>query len=120
MRLGLSCLAVHKFRHNFQDCLNSISSCSQEIETTNHFVLHCLNYHYARKTFFENIKLIDSNIFQQGDSSLSKDLLFGSEKLKDDENNALLCLQWSSFSPWRDSNNRCFIPKELVRLAFTL
>ena len=72
------------------------------------------------KHFFENIKLIDSNIFQQGNSSLSKDLLFGSEKLKDNENKALLCLQWSSFSPWRDSNNCCFIPKELVRLTFTL
>ena len=34
MRLGLSHLANHKFRHNFQDCLNPICSCGQEIETT--------------------------------------------------------------------------------------
>ena len=32
MRLGLSHLADHKFRHNFQDCLNPIYSCGQEIE----------------------------------------------------------------------------------------
>ena len=37
VRLGLSHLADHKFRHNFQDCLNPICSCDQEIETTNHF-----------------------------------------------------------------------------------
>ena len=27
MRLGLGYLADHKFRHNFQDCLNPICSC---------------------------------------------------------------------------------------------
>ena len=32
MRLGLSHLADHRFRHNFQDCLNPIYSCGQEIE----------------------------------------------------------------------------------------
>ena len=42
------------------------------------------------KHFFsiEKIDLIDSNILQQND--LTKDLLFRSEKLKDDKNNALL------------------------------
>ena len=36
MRLGLSHLADHKFRHNFQDCLNPICSCGQKIETTSY------------------------------------------------------------------------------------
>ena len=90
MRLGLSHLADHKFRHNFQDCSKPICSCGQEIETTSHFFLHCLNYRCARKTFFEKINLIDSNILQQSDLSITNDLLFGSEKLKDDKNNALL------------------------------
>ena len=90
MRLGLSHLANHKFRHNFQDCLNPICSCGQEIETTSHFLLHCLNFRCTRKTFFEKISLLDSNILQQNDLSITKDLLFGSEKLKDDKHNALL------------------------------
>ena len=51
MRLGLSHLADHKFRHNFEDCLNPICSCGQEIETTSHFLAHCLNYRCARKFF---------------------------------------------------------------------
>ena len=42
MRLGLSHLADHKFSHNFQDCANPICSFSQEIETSTHFLLHCL------------------------------------------------------------------------------
>ena len=66
-RLGLSHLADHSFRHNFQDCLNLICSCGQEIKTTSHFLFHCRNYRCARKTFFEKINFIDSNILQQSD-----------------------------------------------------
>ena len=53
MRLGLSHLVDHRFRHHFQDCLNPICSCGQEIETAVHFLHPCLNYRCARKTFFE-------------------------------------------------------------------
>ena len=67
MKFGLSHLVDHKFRHNFQDCLNPICSCGQEIEPTSHFLFHCLNYRCARKTFFEKIKVIDSNILNQND-----------------------------------------------------
>ena len=38
--LGLSHLRYHKFRHNFQDCINPIFFCGLEIETTTHFLLH--------------------------------------------------------------------------------
>ena len=85
MRLGLSHLAEHKFRQNFPDCLNSICSCGQEIETTSHFLLRCLKYHFARQTFFEKINLIDSNILQQNDLSITKNLLLDSEKLRDNK-----------------------------------
>ena len=94
MRLGLSHLADHKFRHNFQDCLILICSCGQEIETTTHFFLNYLSYHCARKTFFEKVNLVDSMPYQR--------------------------LRLSSFSPRRDSNTRCFNHKQLVRLASTL
>ena len=58
MRLGLSHLANHKFRHNFQDCLNPICSCGQEIETSKPILLHYLNYRCARKTFFKKLTLL--------------------------------------------------------------
>ena len=90
MRLGLSHLAENKFRHTFQNYLNHTCNCCLEIETTSHFLLHCLNYRCVRQTFFEKIYLIDSSISQQNDLSITKDLLFGSEKLKYDKNNVLL------------------------------
>ena len=37
MRLGLSHLNEHRFRHNFQDCLNPLCSCRLEVESTTHF-----------------------------------------------------------------------------------
>ena len=61
-----------------------------EIETTSHFLLHCINYRCARKTLFEKNDLIDSNILQQSDLSITNDLVFGSEKLKHDKDNALI------------------------------
>ena len=41
LRLGLSHLRYHKFRHNFQDCINPICACGL-LETTTHFLHHCL------------------------------------------------------------------------------
>ena len=41
LRLVLSHLRYHKFRYNFQDCINPICVCGVEIETTTHFLLHC-------------------------------------------------------------------------------
>ena len=37
IRLGLSHLREHKFKHNFQDSINPICSCGSDIETTEHF-----------------------------------------------------------------------------------
>ena len=35
--LALSHLNEHRFRHNFKDCINPLSSCSLEVENTLHF-----------------------------------------------------------------------------------
>ena len=38
LRLGLSHLREHKFKHSFQDSLNPICSCGNDIETSNLFL----------------------------------------------------------------------------------
>ena len=75
MRLGLSHLAEHKFRHNFQGCLNTFCTFGLEIETR-HFLIPCVDYQCARQIFFEKNSLIDSNNLQENDISITKDLLF--------------------------------------------
>ena len=37
LRLGLSQLNQHRFRHNFKDCINPLCSCSLEVENMPHF-----------------------------------------------------------------------------------
>ena len=90
IRLGLSQVADHKFIHNFQDCVNLVCSCGQEIETSTHFLLHCFNYNRARQTLFEKVKKIDSSILKQRDQVKTKILLFGDEKLKAAQNKFIL------------------------------
>ena len=90
IRLGLSHLADHKFRHNFQGCINPICSCGKEIETSTYFFLHCSNYNCARQTLFKKINKIDSTILKQNDQVITKLLLFGNEKLKVAQNKSIL------------------------------
>ena len=42
LRLGMSHLREHKFKHNFQDSINPLCNCGHDIESTTHFVLHPL------------------------------------------------------------------------------
>ena len=88
--LGLSHLADHKFRHNFQDCVYPVCSCGQEIETSTHFLLHCSHYHCTRQTLFEKVNKIDSSILKQNDQVITKLSLFGDEKLKAAQNKSIL------------------------------
>ena len=81
LRLGLSHLGDHKFRHNFQDCVSPMCYCDQDIETTTHFLLHCPNHHCARKTLFIKINEVNGTILRQSDSTIKQVLLLGDNKL---------------------------------------
>ena len=41
LRVGLSPLRAHKFRHNFRDTSNEMCTCQSGIESTSHFLLYC-------------------------------------------------------------------------------
>ena len=86
LRVGLSHLREHKFRHNFQDSLDPFCNCGRHIETTIHFFLHCSNYSNQRKTLFEKIINMKRSLLSQNDSITVETLLFGSNGLNDEEN----------------------------------
>ena len=67
LRLGLSHLPEHKFKHGLLDSLNPICSCGQNIETSTHFLLQCSNYSNERLTFLNIIRNIDSKILSKND-----------------------------------------------------
>ena len=62
LRLGLSHLRDHKFRHCFQDTLNPLCDCGNDTETTTHFFIHCPSFHTPRHTLLNNIRSISEQI----------------------------------------------------------
>ena len=44
--LGFSHLNEHRFRHDFQGCMNPLCSCCWKTEDTLHYVLHC--HHFSQ------------------------------------------------------------------------
>ena len=43
LRIGFSHIKEHKFKHNFQDSVDSLCSCGNNIKSTVHFFLYCPN-----------------------------------------------------------------------------
>ena len=80
LRLGLSPLHEHKFRHCFQDTLNPLCECAKDIESTMHFFLHCTNFLIPRQTLFHKIRNIDNNILSQSQTQLTQTFLYGNQK----------------------------------------
>ena len=79
----------HKFKHNFQDCLNPICSCGLDIESTSHFLLHCPTFNDERYTLLSILNNIDCKFLELTKSSLSQTLLLGNT-LSDTEKNTLI------------------------------
>ena len=89
LRLGLSHLHQDKFKHGFQDTLNPICSCGNDIETSAHFLLHCPHYSSERSTFLNTIRNINRNIFDKHDLQVTETLLYDDSSL-DDKSNTLV------------------------------
>ena len=75
LRLGLSHLSYHKFKHNFLDTVNPL--CSSDIETTLHFFLYYPNFMECRNTPLRNISEINSELITSNNLALIETFLFG-------------------------------------------
>ena len=90
LRLSLSHVREHKFKHNFQDCLNPLCLCGNEIETSTHYLLHCPTYTNERLTLLNKIKSINCSILESSDAAVTKILLFGDNTLSNSSNTIIL------------------------------
>ena len=90
LRLGLSHLNEHKFKHNFWDCLNPLCSCSLEVESATHFFLHC-KYYDIHKTLLDTVKeIVNKDLTNCSDEYLVNLFLFGSQSYSFNENNEII------------------------------
>ena len=90
LRLGLSHLRDHKFQYSFQDSLNPICNCGTDVETTTHYLLHCLLFSDERLILINNIRNIDNSILYLNDSRFSEVLLFGNSSFNNSKNTFII------------------------------
>ena len=90
LRLELSHLREHKFKYNFQNCLNPLCSCGSSIESTSHFLLHCPIFHDRSQNLLITLNNIDSKVLESNDSYLTETLLFGSTSFDSEKNTLVL------------------------------
>ena len=89
LRLGSSRLREHKFKHSFQDSLNPICNCGNDIELSAHFLLRCPNFSNKRSTL-NIIGSIDRNILTRSDFQVTETLLYGDSNSNNITNTLIL------------------------------
>ena len=91
VRLGLNHLNEYRFRHNFEDCLNPLCSCSLETEDTSHYILHCHHFSHHRVVLMNSVKSICDNFDSMSDNVKKDLLLYGDSRF--DENKKTIILK---------------------------
>ena len=66
--VGFSHLCKQKFKYSFQDCLNPLCLCGNEIETSTHYLLHCPTYKNKKMTLLSKSKCINCSILEFSDA----------------------------------------------------
>ena len=77
-RIGFSHLKEHKFKYNFQNSVDPLYSCGNDIESIVHFFLHCPNFTTQIQTLSNKLKSINASIMAGKENSVTSLLLFGS------------------------------------------
>ena len=91
LRVQLSHLREHKYRHNFVDTLNPICNCGLlEVESTPHYLLRCNFFSVQRETLLDSITTLKGDISNLSDKKKVDFLLYGDEKLGIEINQAIL------------------------------
>ena len=90
LRLGFSHLNEHRFRHNFQDCINTLCSCSFEIEETLLYLLHCHHFNHIRIDLMNSVKSVYDHFESLSDKDKKDILSYGDSRLDRIKNKFIL------------------------------
>ena len=95
LRVGLSKLNFHKFKHNFRDTINPMCLTSDGIKDTEHFLLLCPSFDVQRQDLLAGIvELLRPfvPITDFSNDALTQLLLYGNQELSYDLNKNILKL----------------------------
>ena len=90
LRVGLRHLNEHRCRHNFQNCLSPLSSCSLEIKDTSPYFLHWHHFSHHRVILMNSVKTICENFDSMSDNAKEDLLLYGDSRFGENKNKAIL------------------------------
>ena len=92
LRVGLSKLNFHKFKHNFRETLNPLCAINDGVEDTEHYFLLCHAYDVFRNDLLNSVNaiLLPSGIKCPSNEELLKVILYGHEQLSFDSNAKIL------------------------------
>ena len=88
IRPEFSHLREYKLKHSFQDTLNPIRNCGNDVESAIHFFLHCL----LHSTLLSILVDIDHTLLVNADFSHAQTLLFGNTTFNAKENTKIINL----------------------------
>ena len=92
IRLGISHLREHKFKHSFQDTLKPICNCGNDVKSAIHFFFHCPLYSSERRTLLNSLVNIGHTLLDNTDFSLKQIFLFGNTTFNAIENTKIINL----------------------------
>ena len=93
LRLGLSKLNLHKFKHNFRDTVNPMCPTSDGIEDAEHFLLLSPSFHVERRDLLAGVvELLRPfvQVINLSNNALTQLLLYDDKNLFDDLNSNIL------------------------------
>ena len=91
LRVGLSPLHDHKWKHNFKDISSNKCDICNLPETIEHYFLHCTRFENERRKLFDYIFTLDITNFDQLKSEIkTKLLLYGDMSFNDLVNKSLI------------------------------
>ena len=92
LRVGLSKLNFHKFKHNFRDTLNPLCPINDGVEDTEHYFLLCHTYDANRRDLLNRVNaiLLPHGLINPSNEELLKIILYGHEQLSFDSNAKIL------------------------------
>ena len=90
LRVGLRHLNERRCRHDFQDCLNPLSSCSLEIKDTSPYFLHWHHFSHHRVILMNSVKSICENFDSMSDNVKEDLRLYGDSRFGENKNKAIL------------------------------
>ena len=92
LRVGVTHLREHKFKHSFLNICNPICFCGFDIKTFNHFFPHCPRFTNERENLLLKIDSIIVDILRKTENSITSMLLYNDPSFSPELNINILYL----------------------------